>query len=361
VERGLGRLKKEVLSHWLCTACGACAGLCPYIVTLEDRVAGVGECRESDGDCFRFCPRTGPVEGEGDSGLHGDAGYGGPVGSYESTGIARSGRRSDGFQYGGAVTALMIRALRDGVIDAAVLTTMGKTGPKTITATTEEEIRACAGSKYAVAPTVSEVNRVRRGFGGRLGVVALPCQVTALRKISEAEGQEASGTIALIVGLFCTWALTQRGWGALLGEEPGPDDLGRVDIPPPPADVMEVDLRGERLSLPLREVKEHIRPACRVCLDMTAENADISVGTVEGREGWSTLVIRTKVGRELVERAGSQGDLEREELDQERWRHLQDASLGKKERAIASAEVEGDMEPLPFLLAVSRVKEQIQR
>lgn len=361
MERGLEQLKEEVLGHWLCTACGACAGLCPYIVTLDDRVAGVGECRQPDGDCYRFCPRVTSDEGEGTGRSPGEVGYGGSVGFFQSVGIARTGRRREEYQYGGAVTALLICALREGVIDGAILTSNEAGGSRSVTVTTEEEVIACAGSKYAVSPTVAEVNRVRREFSGRLGVVALPCQATALRKISELEGAEAPGTVALTIGLFCTWALTQRGWSALLGEEPDPDDVGRVDIPPPPAEVMEVELRGEKLALPLREVKEHVRPACRVCLDMTAEHADISVGTVEGREDWSMLVVRTEAGRKLVEKAKSEGDLEWGELEPDKWGHLQEASVGKKERAIANAEAEGDVGRFPYLLAVSRLKEQMRR
>jgi coenzyme F420 hydrogenase subunit beta len=68
---------------------------------------------------------------------------------------------------------------------------------------------------------------------------------------------------------------------------------------------------------------------------MTSEFADISVGMVEGMDNWNTLIVRTPVGGQLVEKAKADGVIESRPLDEARLAHLREASLNKKKRAIA--------------------------
>lgn len=338
-------LAAEILGSPLCTACGACTGYCPYIVAREDRVACVAECRRVQGRCYRNCPRS---EGMRDGVLGGDAGYQGPVGMLQEALMARATGDSTpgGRQHGGVVSALMALALETDMIDVAILTRWREGRPETFAATSAAQVLGAAGSKFAVAPTAEQVNRALKQGYRRIGVVALPCQSTALRKMTlpspddGTAGEEAeTGGIALILGLFCTWSLTQRGWLALLRSADCEWPPRRVDIPPPPAAVMEIDTTdGRRVQIPLDTVRAEIRPACRVCTDMTSENADLSVGLVEGIDGWNTVLARTERGVELVRRAREAGTLETESLAAERLAHLGQASQLKKRRAVAEAE-----------------------
>ena len=95
-----------------------------------------------------------------------------------------------------------------------------------------------------------------------------------------------------MIGLFCNWSLDQRAISAYLA---GRLDLSRVkgmDIPPPPAGMLRVDLGDEVMEIPLYEIGLLSRP-CSLCPDMTSEWADISVGMHEGAPGWNTLLVRT--------------------------------------------------------------------
>ena len=47
---------------------------------------------------------------------------------------------------------------------------------------------------------------------------------------------------------------------------------------------------------------------------MTAELSDISVGTVEGKEGWNTVIVRTAMGENLLKRAKKAGLIETRSL-----------------------------------------------
>ena len=373
--KGLDALEREVLGTPNCTACGACVGFCPYIISVRDRVAGLEGCRKEEGRCYRFCPRSASgagletaegtaektADGRGLGGdFAGDVRYVGPLGHVERAERGRAVLPQPDRQHGGVVSALVTQAFRDGLIDAAVLTVSAHGLPETVVATDEAQVRAAAGSKFAVAPTVRLVNEVMKLGSRRLGIVALPCQATALRKMSVLGGAETP-TIVFVVGLFCTWALGQAGWLSLLEGTLGGAGIRRVDIPPPPAEIMDLELDdGRRLALPLADVRAVIRDGCRVCTDMTSENADVSVGLVEGLEGWNTVLVRTPVGAALVERALASGMVETVPIEEERLAHLSVASLGKKRRALAEAErrrAEGD--DSPYLERIAGWKERI--
>jgi coenzyme F420 hydrogenase subunit beta len=361
--KGLDALRREVLGTSNCTACGACVGFCPYVVSVQDRVAGLDGCRKEEGRCYRFCPRSASGvadEADRDGGFAGDVRYAGPLGCVERTVRGRAASPAQAGQHGGVVTSLVTQALRDGLIDAAVLTVSAGGLPETVVATDEALVTAAAGSKFAVAPTVRLVNEVMKLGSRRLGIVALPCQATALRKMSVLGGAEVP-TIVFVVGLFCTWALGQAGWLSLLEGALGGAAIRRVDIPPPPAEIMDVELEdGRRLTLPLSDVRAVIRDGCRVCTDMTSENADVSVGLVEGLEGWNTVLVRTPVGAALLDRALASGMVETVPLEVERLAHLSAASLVKKRRALLEAErrhAEGA--DSPYLEKIAGWKERI--
>jgi coenzyme F420 hydrogenase subunit beta len=74
---------------------------------------------------------------------------------------------------------------------------------------------------------------------------------------------------------------------------------------------------------------------------MTSEWADISVGVLEGRPQWNTLIIRTEKGQELVEKASQEGYLVIEEMPEENLEHLIWAAGNKKKRALTHAKEEG--------------------
>ncbi|MHB9114482.1 MAG: Coenzyme F420 hydrogenase/dehydrogenase, beta subunit C-terminal domain, partial [Thermoleophilia bacterium] len=304
--------------------------------------------------------------------LGGDAGFAGPIGRVAATYLARatsvSGAEADDpepcdadgerlpsaaaaprpAQHGGAVSALLRQALREGLVRSAILTEdSGAGSPRAVLAATEAEVDACRGSKFAVTPVVAAVNRALAEGHEAVGVVALPCQATALAKMRAAGadvpvlpgGVSPTAGVSLVIGLFCTWALEQEGWSRLARERLGPGPYRRMDIPPPPAELLVAEASdGSRSEAPLAEVRALVRPGCRVCMDMTAENADVSVGMAETEPGWNTLMVRTPVGEALLAGAVAAGVLELRPTSEEGMAHLEAASLGKKRRAAAEAD-----------------------
>jgi coenzyme F420 hydrogenase subunit beta len=122
--KGLQALEEQVLGKDLCTLCGACASLCPYLRPVQGKIAKMHDCNLVEGRCFDYCPRTEvdmdrlhkKVFGQGYQDIE--------LGPMKQILMARatdSGVRAKA-QTGGAVSALMSFALREGIIDAAVLT-----------------------------------------------------------------------------------------------------------------------------------------------------------------------------------------------------------------------------------------------
>ncbi len=362
MEKGLKELKREVLETEACTACGTCVSLCPNIVSIEDRIAAIGTCELDSGRCYRYCPRTELAPHLRDQ-LFGDAGYSGTVGPYLEYFVGWSTLPGGGnaFQYGGVVSALLIQALEDGLIDSAVVTKAADNFPQSMTAHNHREILNAGRSKFALSPTNKEANKTSTNPTRRLGAVVLPCQSTGLRKkqLQPRDDGVDEGRIILNLGLFCTWAISQRGWRSLVRRYVGNGTVQRIDIPPPPANVMEISVDHEKKVLSLDEVRSFIRPACQVCLDMTAENADLSVGMVEGREGFNTILVRTELGKSLLKKAVQSGFIKLEPLDDERWKHLNEASANKKKRALAEAQKRG--ESLPYYARIIKLKNKIRK
>jgi coenzyme F420 hydrogenase subunit beta len=170
-----------------------------------------------------------------------------------------------------------------------------------------------------------------------LGVVATPCQATAVAqmRMNPLQRSPFQDPIALVIGLFCTWALDFRKFEAFLAERIPLKDIVKIDIPPPPASVLEVYLGAdEKRVFSLEEIRPLVPDACAYCPDMTSEFADVSVGVLEGSPDWNTLLVRSDRGEEIVREAVRQEYLIIDDMPGENREHLEWAAGNKKARAL---------------------------
>jgi coenzyme F420 hydrogenase subunit beta len=348
-------LQQDVRVKGLCTLCGACSGLCPYNHPYGGRMVAVDECDLAQGRCYAFCPRT-PL----DLNAINQTVFGVPypadeLGTVLEVLISRA--TDDAIrsrtQHAGTVSALMAFALRSGLIDTAVLTSSNdKLLPGGRAVHDEAGVLSCAGSSFVASPTLQTYNREAAGDAQSIGVVATPCQSLALAKMkaSPLENRNNIDKLKLVVGLFCTWALKYEAYIAFVKERLPDGRIAKVDVPPPPANVFEVYTDSKRLDVPLDQVRAFIRYNCNMCIDMTAEFADVSVGAAEGIEGWNTLMVRSDTGAELVKEACESGAIEVKPLPDANLAHLKEASLGKKKRGLSSiVEATGSNDDLLYL------------
>jgi coenzyme F420 hydrogenase subunit beta len=259
------------------------------------------------------------------------------VGPYQKIVIARSSRNEvrEKAQYGGVVSVLLIHALEQGLVTSAILTDRGDgISPSGRFAKDRQAVMDCAGSRYSASGSLAALNAAIKNNEEGLGMVGLPCQMEALAKMKkiDPDGLERSDRIRLKVGLFCTWALDYRKLSDFLKSLNIGDPIQKYDIPPPPSQIFQVMSKEDWRDVPLDDVRPLIQKGCRLCQDMTAEWADLSVGTVEGMKEWNTVIIRTQIGLDLMETAQKVGILEIDNLPEENLNHLKEASLNKKRR-----------------------------
>ncbi|MBI5968527.1 MAG: Coenzyme F420 hydrogenase/dehydrogenase, beta subunit C-terminal domain [Deltaproteobacteria bacterium] len=339
VIKGPQELEKEVIKADLCTLCGACVGLCPYLRAHKGKVVVMDNCNLSQGRCYSFCPRT-PANLEAlNQFIFGTPYPGDSLGTFQKVVMAKSLDKeilSKG-QYGGITSTLVAWAMKKRMIDAAILTKREKellSSGKL--AKDKKQVLACAGSNYIASPTLEAFNKSAGGSYKRIAAVGIPCQVLALGKmrLNPLENKNNIEKLSLVIGLFCTWALSYREFFQFLQQEVPIKKIAKMDIPPPPANVFQVQLPGGVKSISLDHVRNFIRPTCTVCLDMTAEFSDLSVGAVEGISGWNTVIVRTAKGQELLEDARRARAIEVAEIPKANLNHLKEAALLKKKRAL---------------------------
>jgi len=326
-------LMEQVIRRGLCVRCGACVGLCPYFDYFDGKVIVMDPCPAGTFRCLQVCPRA-----DYEKTAPGREDASGDIGPCRELVTARSTdatvrKRS---QYGGTVSALLIHALETGGLTSAVLTDAGDLfAPEGKLVQNRTEILECAGSRYSGSGTLAVMNRAIKDGQRGLGVVGLPCQMEALARMRrmEPDGEVRMGAVAFTIGLFCTWALDYRRLQAFLSQNQIEGPVLKYDIPPPPAEEFKVLTETGWQPFPLSPVRQMVLKGCAFCEDMTAEYADISVGTVEGRDGWNTVIARTERGQALLEGAIKEGRLETDNLPDEHLAHLKEAARNKRKRA----------------------------
>jgi coenzyme F420 hydrogenase subunit beta len=338
---GSNELFADVIQKDLCIGCGACVSLCPYFKNHRGATVRLFPCTSETGRCFAYCPKVEVDLDELSNASFGKDYSSEAAGPYLSIHVAKAGKKlgAKDFQAGGAVTALVTAALKTKIADAAILT--GGTGIKPVPkiVKTAKQVAESSASKYAATPTLSAFNEaVKKGFKN-LAVVGTPCQVLSLAKmrLNPTRIENFIDPTAIVIGLFCTWALDYERLEAFLKDKLDITTIKKFDIPPPPAEVFVVYTHSGKLTFPLSEIRGLVPNSCSYCFDMTAEFADISVGVLEGRPDMNTLIVRTDRGRSLVDMAVEKGYLEIDDMPEANLEHLKTAAANKKKRSLTKS------------------------
>ncbi len=353
-ENGFTALEQEIVFRDLCSGCGACASVCPEdVIAVDEFPRLTGECTNC-GYCLYQCPRTFFSKAEAAARL-----YGGktedPLGHHIQKLGAKAKKRATGAQDGGFVTALLKYALEKGIIDGAIVAGPGegpwRPAPRLVTS--PEELEGTPGTRYSNCANLSALKEARERGLKALAVVGLPCQMEGLRKIQHYPIEEAdlAGRIKLAVGVFCKGNFLYNG----LMEKLAAGKYG-IDL----KELEKIDIKGKfvhlttpkgEIQIPMEEAHEYDREGCKVCTDFTAKLADISVGSVGSPKGYSTVIVRSEAGKEVLEgmlkaKAIETVELQREKPGIEAIEFLQEVK--EKEAKKASRKRVKEVLPLPY-------------
>jgi len=322
-------LRKEVIDKGLCGKCGGCYSFCSAgeLNALEIGEGDLPVYRDEEkclkcGICYLICPQIDVLDDE----LKARFGWMPPIGSYQAISSARTTDKDvmDVCTDGGVVTSLLLYLLDRNQIDGAVVSR--KKSPfarEPIIALTREDVVSAAGSQYSVSfhleeiggkystysPILPSVKSLEKRYLTNIVVVGTPCQISSIRKM-QCLGILPAHLIKYTIGLFCIESLSFDDLARKSLEKRFDinfDNIRKLNIK---EDFIVTLSNGATVHIPLREVDEFARPACLACSDFSNEYADISVGGLGSPDGYTTTIVRTRLGEELFWNALKQGYIE---------------------------------------------------
>jgi coenzyme F420-reducing hydrogenase beta subunit len=215
-------------------------------------------------------------------------------------------------QDGGVISSLLIKGLREGLFDAAIVVKRleGYTA-EAFVAENEADVLSAKGTSYLKVNTTKKLRELISQGKKRIAIVCSPCEAKATRIIQQKLGKDCEITV---IGLFCFEAFnsaklkeaTQKHLGIDIGEaEKTQVSQGKF--------IATVD--GRQVSCKVKDLSGASEVACRFCDDFTSTLADVSVGSVGSPNGYSTVIVRSPTGARLVKAAElNKGPVEKQEI-----------------------------------------------
>nr|MDO8100438.1 Coenzyme F420 hydrogenase/dehydrogenase, beta subunit C-terminal domain [Candidatus Njordarchaeota archaeon] len=329
-KENFARLQREVLNTGACVSCGACVASCDQLAFEDGKPKLIGKCTVC-GVCYNQCPRTAtaPVE---------------QIGTYIAAYTGKTKLDKVRGQDGGIVTSLLLYALKNKMIDAAVVTLNDAEQhwkPVAKLVTSEADILKSSGSIYShsqVVPALS--NAIRSGYR-LIAFVGTPCKIDAVYKMQNSPAgllHLFKGANVLRIGLFCMDSFSLNGLRAFFEE--------KNNIPLANITKMNIKEGKFRVTLwnngekewPIGDLDSYRSSSCDFCADLTSEKADLSVGSIGSQMGFSTIIVRTNAGMELLNKAAKDGYVEIKPLSEEDLMKVLNIGRAKKNHRYVSRE-----------------------
>ncbi|MEZ5144708.1 MAG: Coenzyme F420 hydrogenase/dehydrogenase, beta subunit C-terminal domain [Acidimicrobiales bacterium] len=324
-------LYDEVVSSGLCTGCAGCVISCPHDVIgyrheegqyrpfhLEEEL-GPDDCghgQKGCTTCTRACPRFRAWEPEANEHLFArDRADDEVAGIYSDILLTRA---SDEMvhqmgQDGGLVSAILIWAMQEGYIDGA-LTSFLESGDEATwkavpgVAATKDEVLASAGSRYTYSANTLAIDEARERGLSKLALVGMSCQSSVPPVMWHRKVGKISKPIVFNIGLLCSKTFDDAIFAELFEAKYGlrKQDMVKMNI----KGVFQIWMRdGSYHEINLKECHAWTREGCTHCPDFAAEHADISCGGIGKENDWTLTIVRTELGREIVQRMIADGSI----------------------------------------------------
>jgi coenzyme F420-reducing hydrogenase beta subunit len=232
-------------------------------------------------------------------------------------------------QDGGVVTALLVKGFEEHLFDAAVVVYRGDGySAKVGVATNAEEAVAAVGTRYLRVNVTKKLHQLISQDRKRIAIVCTPCEVKAARKIQQSLKKECKITV---IGLFCFEAFNK----AKLKDEMYTHlgiDIDKVEKTQIRNGKFTAFIDGKEYNCKVNDLDGAAEKACLYCDDFTSRFADVSVGSVGSKPGFSSVVVRSKTGMELVKNL----DAAKKEVDKEEVVRLTKFKMKRAKKALAA-------------------------
>ncbi len=236
---------------------------------------------------------------------------------------ARKRQPIDGAQWTGIVSTIACEMLTQGKVEGVVCVQNqpdDRFQPMPVIARTPEEVLAARVNKPTLSPNLSVLEQVEQSGMKRLLVIGVGCQIQALRAVEQELGLEK----LYVLGTPCVDNVTRAGLQKFLETtSKSPETVVhyefmqdfRVHFKHEDGSIETVPFFG----LNTKELKDVFAPSCLSCFDYVNGLADLVVGYMGAPFGWQWLVVRNERGRELLEVARDQ--LEMQPVSEQGDRH----------------------------------------
>jgi len=166
-----------------------------------------------------------------------------------------------------------------------------------------------------------------------LAMVGTPCEIMAASKLQH----YTDSPIDVKIGLFCMENFSYKYFVNLLKEyDLTMDDIERFRIEK--GYVFLLLKNKEKVRIPLSIARNVIRKNCNICVELTSETSDISVGSIGSNSEWSTIIIRTQKGEKIVDGAVKQKYIKAKELTESQFKLLNKIAENKKNKNLEHIE-----------------------
>ena len=303
----------SVVSQRGCSGCGLCSSVCT-VKAIHMEWSNMGNlyphvdenCIEC-GECLQVCPwKNNLVDIATNDKFEGNI-----IRTF--VGYSRNDQVFYNSQSGGIVTQILYSLFENNSIDAAIVCTSSKGFPypdnKAFVATAKEELFFSQKSIYTPIDVLSILADTHKYLS--LAIVALPCQVEALR-VAQKKGLYKN--VSYVIGLICDRILSREVM-SLLSDK----------APTVPYNVLFRDKRygyksapitiscGEKEQQIINPIRRHClkdfytHPRCYACFDKLNIFADIVCGdpwNLKGDINWdkgaSLVLVRTENGQRII-------------------------------------------------------------
>ena len=323
-------LFSEVVTSGLCTGCAACVVACPHDVLDYETANGVYKPWHLDIDggrdncthgetgctlCTRACPRFRNWESEIDTHKFARERTDDEVYGIGDVLLAKSTDESilDNGQDGGVVSTLLIYALENDIIDAALVSglegdgTTWRAEPRV--ATTRQDVLDTAKSRYTYSANLLAYPKAVEGGAERIALVGMGCMASAPGAMQSRKAGKIARRLGFTIGLLCSKTFDDAIF----------EELFEAKYNIKRADIKKMNIKGvfqiwtndgEFHEVPLKEAHAFTREGCTHCPDFAAEHADISPGGIGAFGDWTLVIVRTDKGRELMNALKEKGLIE---------------------------------------------------
>jgi coenzyme F420 hydrogenase subunit beta len=324
-------LYDEVITAGLCTGCAGCVIACPHDVIGYNHEAGgykpfhiedelgptdCGHGQKGCTSCTRACPRFRTWEPEANAHLFDrDRTDDEVAGIYSDILLTRASEdmvHRMG-QDGGLVSALLIWALDNDYIDGALTSYLEGGDAATWkavpgVATNREEVLAGAGSRYTYSANTLAIDEARERGLSRLALVGMSCQSSIAPVMWTRKIGKISKPIVFNIGLLCSKTFDDAIF----------EELFEAKYRIPKAEITKMNIKGVFQiwtrdggyhEVNLKECHAWTREGCTHCPDFAAEHADISTGGIGKDNDWTLTIVRTELGREIMNRMIADGSI----------------------------------------------------